>query len=251
MRPRCARPRTQPSRSPRALAPCPSLSITGSGGLIGSESVAALRRGRLRRDRHRKRHARDVLRAVGLDARPDRAPERSYPTRSARSTLDIRDADGDRPPVRRAMRGELELVVHTAAQPSHDWAASDPQTDFTVNANGTLNLLEAARATRRTRPSSSARPTRSTATRRTTCRSRTSRSRLELPAGHRYARRHRHVDVDRRLPRTRCSASPRPPPTCSCRSTGATSTCRPSASAAAASPGPTTPARSCTASSPT
>ena len=42
-------------------------------------------------------------------------------------------------------RSQLELVVHTAAQPSHDWAASDPQTDFTVNANGTLNLLEAAR----------------------------------------------------------------------------------------------------------
>ena len=35
--------------------------------------------------------------------------------------------------------------MHTAAQPSHDWAARDPQTDFTVNANGTLNLLEAAR----------------------------------------------------------------------------------------------------------
>ena len=40
---------------------------------------------------------------------------------------------------------DIELVVHTAAQPSHDWAASDPQTDFTVNANGTLNLLQAAR----------------------------------------------------------------------------------------------------------
>ena len=42
-------------------------------------------------------------------------------------------------------RDSLELVIHTAAQPSHDWAASDPQTDFTVNANGTLNLLEATR----------------------------------------------------------------------------------------------------------
>lgn len=39
----------------------------------------------------------------------------------------------------------VELVVHTAAQPSHDWAARDPLTDFTVNANGTLNLLEATR----------------------------------------------------------------------------------------------------------
>ena len=35
--------------------------------------------------------------------------------------------------------------MHTAAQPSHDWAAKDPHTDFTVNANGTLTLLEATR----------------------------------------------------------------------------------------------------------
>jgi CDP-paratose 2-epimerase len=41
--------------------------------------------------------------------------------------------------------GRIELVVHTAAQPSHDWAAGDPATDFTVNANGTLALLEATR----------------------------------------------------------------------------------------------------------
>jgi CDP-paratose 2-epimerase len=40
---------------------------------------------------------------------------------------------------------DIELVVHTAAQPSHDWAAREPFTDFTVNANGTLNLLEATR----------------------------------------------------------------------------------------------------------
>ena len=41
---------------------------------------------------------------------------------------------------------DIRLVLHAAAQPSHDWAARDPQTDFTVNANGTLNLLEATRA---------------------------------------------------------------------------------------------------------
>ena len=40
---------------------------------------------------------------------------------------------------------DIGLVVHAAAQPSHDWAASDPHTDFSVNANGTLTLLEAAR----------------------------------------------------------------------------------------------------------
>jgi CDP-paratose 2-epimerase len=39
----------------------------------------------------------------------------------------------------------ISLVVHTAAQPSHDWAAKEPFTDFTINANGTLVMLEATR----------------------------------------------------------------------------------------------------------
>jgi CDP-paratose 2-epimerase len=40
---------------------------------------------------------------------------------------------------------EVKAVIHTAAQPSHDWAARDMRTDFTVNANGTLNMLELTR----------------------------------------------------------------------------------------------------------
>ena len=40
---------------------------------------------------------------------------------------------------------DIKLIVHTAAQPSHDWAAKNPFKDFTVNANGTLNLLEFTR----------------------------------------------------------------------------------------------------------
>lgn len=40
---------------------------------------------------------------------------------------------------------DIEIVIHTAAQPSHDWAAKEPITDFGVNAVGTLNLLEATR----------------------------------------------------------------------------------------------------------
>ena len=40
---------------------------------------------------------------------------------------------------------DIKTVIHTAAQPSHDWAASEPMTDFSVNATGTLVLLEAAR----------------------------------------------------------------------------------------------------------
>jgi CDP-paratose 2-epimerase len=40
---------------------------------------------------------------------------------------------------------DIKLIVHTAAQPSHDWAAREPFTDFSINATGTLNLLEATR----------------------------------------------------------------------------------------------------------
>jgi CDP-paratose 2-epimerase len=58
--------------------------------------------------------------------------------------IDIRDRDAvERVFARHA--SSLALVIHTAAQPSHDWAASDPQIDFSVNATGTLNLLEATR----------------------------------------------------------------------------------------------------------
>ena len=40
---------------------------------------------------------------------------------------------------------DIKLIIHAAAQPSHDWAAKEPLTDFTINANGTLNLLELTR----------------------------------------------------------------------------------------------------------
>jgi CDP-paratose 2-epimerase len=40
---------------------------------------------------------------------------------------------------------DIKLIIHAAAQPSHDWAAKAPIKDFTVNANGTLVLLEAMR----------------------------------------------------------------------------------------------------------
>ncbi len=40
---------------------------------------------------------------------------------------------------------DIKLIVHTAAQPSHDWAAKEPLTDFRVNAVGTINMLELTR----------------------------------------------------------------------------------------------------------
>ncbi len=40
---------------------------------------------------------------------------------------------------------DVELIIHAAAQPSHDWAARDPITDFSINADATLILLEMTR----------------------------------------------------------------------------------------------------------
>ena len=58
--------------------------------------------------------------------------------------IDIRDQNALRK-IFTAYHKDLELIIHTAAQPSHDWAAKDPHIDFSVNANGTLNLLECTR----------------------------------------------------------------------------------------------------------
>jgi len=117
--------------------------VTGSAGLIGSETV--------------KRFAAEGLRVVGIDndLRKVFFGEEAS-TRKTRDALianvpdyehheiDIRDAPAVNETFKQYGR-TLKAIVHTAAQPSHDWAARDPQMDFTVNANGTLNLLEAAR----------------------------------------------------------------------------------------------------------
>jgi CDP-paratose 2-epimerase len=118
--------------------------ITGSGGLIGSESARAFARGG-----HDIVGVENDMRAwfFGAEASTAHTTARlqSELGDSFRSVaLDIRDAEGiDRLFAEHA--DSIELVIHTAAQPSHDWAATNPQVDFAVNANGTLNLLEAAR----------------------------------------------------------------------------------------------------------
>jgi CDP-paratose 2-epimerase len=122
----------------------PVVIVTGSGGLIGSESVshcvqAGYRVIGFENDMRARFFGADASTAHTTTALVER-----YPDEFRTLELDIRDAGG----VERAFAehaGEIELVIHTAAQPSHDWAASDPQTDFAVNANGTLNLLEATR----------------------------------------------------------------------------------------------------------
>jgi CDP-paratose 2-epimerase len=122
----------------------PTAIVTGSGGLIGSESVRHfVERGftvvGLENDMRARFFGEDASTAPTT-----RRLERAYPDEFHSVELDIRDRDGvDR--VVRDCAADLELIVHTAAQPSHDWAAREPHTDFTVNANGTLNLLEAVR----------------------------------------------------------------------------------------------------------
>lgn len=56
--------------------------------------------------------------------------------------VDIRDAEAIE---KIFQEHKPDIVIHTAAQPSHDWAAKEPVTDFSVNALGTLNMLEATR----------------------------------------------------------------------------------------------------------
>ena len=56
-------------------------------------------------------------------------------------SVDIRDV-GDLQRIFEQYGSDIKMILHAAAQPSHDWAAKEPFTDFTVNANGTLNLLE-------------------------------------------------------------------------------------------------------------
>jgi CDP-paratose 2-epimerase len=117
--------------------------VTGSGGLVGSESVRAL--------------VEDGFRVIGLEndtraklfgASASTAPQThqllAEHDEFTSLPVDIRDADSVAGVFAR-YRHNLELVVHTAAQPSHDWASSQPQVDFAINANGTLNLLEATR----------------------------------------------------------------------------------------------------------
>jgi CDP-paratose 2-epimerase len=120
-----------------------SVVVTGSGGLIGSEAA-----------RHYAEQGHEV---IGLDNDMRAAffgPDASTaPVTEALAAeldgfhpveVDIRDRDAVERAFRRA--GRIELVVHAAAQPSHDWAASAPHVDFAINATGTLNLLEATRA---------------------------------------------------------------------------------------------------------
>jgi CDP-paratose 2-epimerase len=118
--------------------------VTGSAGLIGSESVMYFcDRGYttvgLDNDMRRTFFGDDASTRWNRDRLIE-----TYPGRYVHHDVDIRDQDA----VARVFGeygSDIDLIIHAAAQPSHDWAARDPVTDFTVNANGTLVLLENAR----------------------------------------------------------------------------------------------------------
>ncbi|MBX3012661.1 MAG: NAD-dependent epimerase/dehydratase family protein [Caldilineaceae bacterium] len=117
--------------------------VTGSAGLIGSEAVTFF--------------AELGMEVVGIDndmrryffgqaASTDwnRARLEKSVAHYTHEAIDIRDQAAIQRVFQHYGR-RISLVIHTAAQPSHDWAAREPHTDFAVNATGTLNLLEATR----------------------------------------------------------------------------------------------------------
>lgn len=117
--------------------------VTGSSGLIGSQSVEYFA------DKF------DVV--VGIDNNMrarffGKEASTEWNTRRLKETfanfrhqdVDIRDGESLDGLFAEYGKG-IRMIVHAAAQPSHDWAAREPITDFTVNANGTLNMLEATR----------------------------------------------------------------------------------------------------------
>jgi CDP-paratose 2-epimerase len=118
--------------------------VTGAGGLIGAET--ARRFGGL------------GLHVVGIDndmrgrffgaeastAAEIQRLERDLGAGYTHHHVDIRDRDSVAA-IFRGLGTSTAVVIHAAAQPSHDWAAGDPFTDFDINAVGTLNVLQAAR----------------------------------------------------------------------------------------------------------
>lgn len=118
--------------------------VTGSAGLIGSEASMFFAD-----------QGFDVIgidndmRSVffGKEASTDwkrQQLETKLKDRYQHQSIDIRDQEAIEQLFKKC-GDDIKVIIHTAAQPSHDWAARDPQMDFTINANGTLNLLQATR----------------------------------------------------------------------------------------------------------
>ena len=117
--------------------------ITGSGGLIGSEAARffhelGLEVHGIDNDMRRYFFGEEASTAWRVRQIGDELKNYHH------HAIDIRDKDAVDALVAR-LGPDLTYVLHAAAQPSHDWAANEPLTDFGVNATGTLILLDAVR----------------------------------------------------------------------------------------------------------
>ena len=117
--------------------------ITGSGGLVGGESVA-----RFYQEGFEvwgiDNNMRQVLfgESASVMKRLEQL-QKQYP-KYKHFDMDIRDKSAMFKLLKENGK-DISVIIHTAAQPSHDWAASDPFTDFELNAGATLTLLEGVR----------------------------------------------------------------------------------------------------------
>lgn len=117
--------------------------ITGSAGLIGSESVKFFAQKGftvvgIDNDMRKVFFGEDASTRWNLERLKEEVQEYIH------YEIDIRDQQKIEQ-IFKEYNTDIKLIIHTAAQPSHDWAVKDPFTDFTVNANGTLVLLEMTR----------------------------------------------------------------------------------------------------------
>ena len=116
--------------------------ITGSDGLVGSESVKYFHSKGFKiigidNNSRKKFFGEDASVLKNRKALKKSIPEYEH------VNIDITSPGMEN--IFKKYRNKIKLIIHTAAQPSHDWAASNPRLDFNVNAYGTLNLLENTR----------------------------------------------------------------------------------------------------------
>jgi len=116
--------------------------VTGSAGLIGAETVRQFSKAGYTvagiDNNMRSYFGEEASTHWAVERLQEEWPEYRH------HEIDIRDYTALEP-MFKTYGSAVALVVHTAAQPSHDWAAKEPLTDFGVNATGTLNLLELTR----------------------------------------------------------------------------------------------------------
>lgn len=116
--------------------------VTGSGGLVGSETVrffCNVGYNVIGIDNDMRKYFFNTSTQNITDILKDKFSTFTH------YNIDIRDKEKLKKTVFETLGDKIKCIVHCAAQPSHDWAAKEPHTDFEVNALATLNLLELTR----------------------------------------------------------------------------------------------------------